>query len=93
MRAGDAARVPCFDTQLLQAFSLENAGSLKRRHASPLQSPCSLGPEWLLGVRRYIGMLEREVSTAAVPETGVRVAGDVAAEGWADNADTVPPSA
>jgi len=38
-------------------------------------------------------MLEREVSTAAVPETGVRVAGDVAAEGWADNADTVPPSA
>ncbi len=93
MRAGDLAPVPRFDTQLLQAFSLANAGALKRRHASPAQSPRSIGPGWLLGVRRYIGMLDREVSTAAVPETGVRDAGVPGTEAWADNADTVPPNA
>ena len=82
MRAGAAGAdvddeeeplVVCLFAQLMQACSLRNAGWLKLRQASPLQSESLIGPMRFRGpfvvsptpaegVRRYLGMLERDVS-------------------------------
>ncbi len=65
--------VGCPFAQLMQACSLRNAGWVNLRQASPLQSESLIGPVRFRepfavslapagGVRRYFGMLERDVS-------------------------------
>jgi len=91
-------RVVCLFAQLVQACSLRKCGFVKRRQASAAQSESLVGPIRFLavsaalppgvGVRRYLGMLERDVSGISpepVVACGVELFGDAPGpEGGAD---------